>query len=80
MNYNGYIFKVQWGAGSTYSNGLAKISYNSNSHQITLTAVDYYDKNYLQQNTNQGSNLVGTFNFPATFTFVSPLITKQDWC
>jgi len=80
MNYNGYIFKVQWGAGSTYSNGLAKLSYNSNSHQITLTAVDSYDKNYLQQNTNQGSNLVGTFNFPATFTFVSPLITKQDWC
>jgi hypothetical protein len=80
MNYNGYIFKVQWGAGSTYSDGLAKLSYNSNSHQMTVTAVDSYDKNYLQQNTNQGSNLVGTFNFPATFTFVSPLITKQDWC
>ena len=47
---------------------------------MTVTAVDPYDKNYLQQNTNQGSNLVGTFNFPATFTFVSPLITKQDWC
>ena len=80
MNYNGYIFKVQWGAGSTYSDGLAKLSYNSNGHQMAVTAVDPYDKNYLQQNTNQGSNLVGTFNFPATFTFVSPLITKQDWC
>jgi hypothetical protein len=80
MNYNGYIFKVQWGAGSTYSDGLAKLSYNSTYHQMTVSAIDPYDKRYLEQNNNQGSNLVGTFNFPATFTFVSPLITKQDWC
>jgi hypothetical protein len=79
-NFNGYIFDVKWGAGSTYSNGIAKVSYNSGNHQFTVTSVDSSNSTYQQSGTNNGYNLVGTFNFPATFTFVRPLITKQDWC
>jgi hypothetical protein len=78
--YQGYIVQAQWGPGSTYPEGLAKISYNSGSHQFFVTAVDSANNIFTQQNTNNGANLVGTFNFPATFTFITPLIQKSDWC
>jgi len=78
--YQGYIVQVQWGPGSTYPEGLAKIAYEPSGHQFLVTAVDSADNTFTQQNTNNGANLVGTFNFPATFTFITPLIHKSDWC
>ena len=77
-NYNGYIALVQWGAGSTYPSGLAKISFNGS--QFFVTSVDGIDSSFTQQNNNNGLNLPGTFNFPAKFTFITPLINKVDWC
>lgn len=79
QDYNGYMMMAQWGAGSTYTNSLAKVAFNS-SHQLFITAVDGTDNNFTHQNTNDGSNLVGTFNFPVTLTFINPLIHKIDWC
>ena len=40
---------------------------------------------YLQFLINNGNSsdsipLAGTFNFPATFTIVTPLIDKGGWC
>jgi hypothetical protein len=79
-SYNGCIALVQWGSGSDYQSGLAKIAFVTGSNIFYLTSVDGSDSNFTQTGTNAGSNLVGTFNFPATFTIISPLISKLDWC
>lgn len=79
-SYPGYIALAQWGDGSDYQSGLAKVAFNSGSGQFFVTSVDGTDSNFTETNNNSGSNLVGTFNFPATFTIITPLINKTDWC
>jgi hypothetical protein len=84
-DYSGYICDVTWGPGSTVPYGIAKVSYNTysgNSHQIEIVTVDPSDLNYSNNdnNPNLGTSLVGTFNFPATFTFRTPLDNKGGWC
>lgn len=77
-NYNGYIMMAEWGPGSTFPSSLAKVSFNGS--QFNITSVDSRDNDFTVQGNNAGSNLVGTFNFPVTLTFVDPLISKVDWC
>lgn len=79
---NGYIFDVEWGAGSTVTNGVAKFIYTGYGNQVYITSVDPTDNRYLN-NDNQpgnGTQLAGTFNLPATFTFRQPLDQKGGWC
>ena len=45
-----------------------------------MIAVDPSDPAWQNNNTIQGTALVGTFNFPATFTPYYPLTDKNDWC
>ena len=78
-NYQGYIFNVTWGPGSTYST-LAKVAYNSTYNQMYMIAVDPSNPAWQNNNTIQGTALIGTFNFPATFTPYYPLTDKNDWC
>lgn len=82
MDYSGYIFDVVWGNGSTVTNGVAKLAYESNYHGIRISSVDPTDVDYLINNnsSNDSTALVGTFNFPATFTFRTPTIDKGGWC
>ena len=79
---NGYIFDVVWGFGSTVTNGVAKFIYTGNGNEVYITSVDPTDTNYLNNDNNasNGTQLVGTFNFPATFTFKTPLDLKGGWC
>jgi hypothetical protein len=82
MDYRGYIFDVVWGNGSTVTNGVAKLAYESNYHYIRISSVDATDVDYLINNNDSSDStaLVGTFNFPATFTFRTPTIEKGGWC
>ena len=77
----GYIFDVVWGPGSTVTNGVAKFIYENGS-QVVITSVDPTDTRYLNSDNdaNNGTQLAGTFNFPATFTFRQPLDLKGGWC
>ena len=84
-NSTGYVYNVTWGAGSSISSGLVKLGfYNGNGDTTQSTAdiqtIDPTDTNYQQNNTNNGTTLVGTFLFPATFTIYSPLTDKNGWC
>ena len=82
LDWHGYVCSVNWGPGSTISNGYAKVSYSQNNHSINISTIDITDTDYLISNTNAGdsTSLAGTFNFPATFTILSPLIDKGGWC
>ena len=82
QNWTGYICDVVWGSGSTVTYGVAKVSFTpTNGNQINITTVDPTDSNYLNNNNNAvGTSLVGTFNFPARFTFRTPLDAKGGWC
>jgi hypothetical protein len=77
----GYICSVEWGAGSTVSRGYAKVAYVADTGYITVNTVNPMDINY-GNNDNQvdGTNLAGTFNFPATFTLLRPTDAKGGWC
>lgn len=75
----GYIFNVTWGPGSTTST-LAKVSYNSTTKDMYIIAVDPTDTNWQTNNSILGTALVGTFNFPATFTPYYPITDKNGWC
>lgn len=82
MDWRGYIFDVAWESGSTITSGIAKVAYSSYDHQIRFISVDPTDTDYLNNNGNGGDSisLPGTFNFPATFTFRTPMIEKGGWC
>ena len=81
-SYDGYIFDVVWGTGSTVTNGVAKFIYTGYGNQVYITSVDPTDTRYLNSDNNpsNGTQLAGTFNFPATFTFKTPLDLKGGWC
>ena len=44
------------------------------------TIEQLINKNYLTPNNADGTSLVGTFLFPATFTIYEPLTDKNGWC
>jgi hypothetical protein len=79
---SGYICNVVWGSGSTIKSGLAKVGYNYGSNQVYIQSVDPTNNNFLNNDNNDsnGTCLVGTFNFPATFTLLEPLDNKGGWC
>ena len=84
-NNQGYVYNVICGADSTIGSGLAKLGfYSSNGDPtnayINIQTIDPTDLDYQQNNTNNGTSLVGTFLFPATFTIYSPLTDKNNWC
>jgi hypothetical protein len=57
------------------------VAYQQGNHGIYIEPIDTTDTDYLINNDNaNGTSLVGTFNFPATFTILSPLIDKGGWC
>ena len=91
LNTNGghaYMFNVTWGPGSTLSSGVAIVMFydgGDNNNQLDIGVVD--TSNPIWQTDNTGyytgpiTTLAGTWNLPATFTLVSPLITEgNDWC
>ena len=76
----GYMFYCSWGPGSTPAS-LVKIGYYSPTKQMYMIVVDPANTNWQINNTIQGTALVGTFNFPATFSLIRPIITDNDsWC
>jgi len=80
-NNQGYVYNVTWGAGSSIASGLAKLGfYAGGDAYINIQTIDPTDLDYQQNNTNNGTSLVGTFLFPATFTIYSPLTDKNNWC
>jgi hypothetical protein len=84
-NYEGYIFNVTWGAGSSISSGIVRVGLSSNSNQLLISAVDTaYNDWYLNNGPGNPVNpsLAGTFNFPATFTLYTPVIQSESnyWC
>jgi hypothetical protein len=82
LDWHGYVCSVNWGPGSTITNGYAKVAFNQSSHGISISTIDPSDVDYLinNSNSNDGTSLAGTFNFPATFTILAPLIDKGGWC
>jgi len=81
----GYVYNVTWGAGSTIGSGLVKLGFYNGSGDPTQSYVDIQtidptDTSYQTDNSNNGTTLVGTFLFPATFTIYSPLTDKNGWC
>jgi hypothetical protein len=82
LDWHGYVCSVNWGTGSTISNGYAKVAYDQGNHGIYIEPIDTTDTDYLinNDNANDSTSLVGTFNFPATFTILAPLISKGGWC
>ncbi len=79
----GYMFNVTWGPGSTIQNGVVKVGFyvGNDNNNIRICPIDESDVDYL---TNGGagstSSINGTFNFPATFTLITPQINKGGWC
>lgn len=82
LDWHGYVCSVTWGNGSTIQNGYAKVAYEQGNHGIYIEPIDITDTDYLisNSNANDSTSLAGTFNFPATFTVLSPLIDKGGWC
>ena len=79
LNGTGFIWNVQWGPGSTNST-LAKVGYYANGKNIYMIPVDPSDPNWQNSGNVLGTPLVGTFNFPATFTVYVPPTSKGGWC
>jgi hypothetical protein len=59
-----------------------KLAYRTDNHNIRISTIDITDTDYLinNGNSNDSISLAGTFNFPATFTILTPLIDKGGWC
>jgi hypothetical protein len=76
----GYIWNVSWGAGSSIASGLVKFGYDAGSQQFFIEAIDPTDSAWSTPGYQNGTSLVGTFLFPATFTPYISLIEKGGWC
>jgi hypothetical protein len=79
-NSTGYIWNVTWGEGSTIESGLVKFGANVDGEFFRIQAIDENDTDWQSPNNDNGTSLVGTFLFPATFTAYLPLINKSGWC
>ena len=84
-NSQGYVYEVTWGAGSSIGSGLAKLGFYNGGGDPTqasfdIQTIDPTDTTWQNNNTNDGTSLVGTFLFPATFTIYLPLTDKNGWC
>ena len=79
----GYMFNVTWASGSTIQNGVVKVGFytGNNNNNIRICPVDESDTDYLNSGgAGSTSSIAGTFNFPATFTLITPQIPKGGWC
>jgi hypothetical protein len=87
-NTNAYMFNVTWGAGSTLSSGVVImefIDYGDNNAYLNMGVVDTSNPIWQTSGTNYYNGpiytLAGTWNLPATFTLITPLIVNgQEWC
>lgn len=88
-NGNAYMFNVSWGPGSTLASGVVIMGlYDYSGGQYTYLnfgVVDTSNPIYLTPSTGYYNGpiktLVGTWNLPATFSVITPLITDgSDWC
>ena len=85
---NSYMFNVTWGAGSTFGSGVAvaEFFYHSpTSADFLFGAVDTSNPAWQTSGSNYYNgppySLVGTFNFPVTFSVITPLIVNgNNWC
>jgi hypothetical protein len=80
-NSTGYVWRVSWGAGSTVSTGYVKFGYyGSPSEYFDIQTIDPTDTDWQLSGNTNGTSLVGTFLFPATFSIYTPLTNKGGWC
>lgn len=79
-NSVGRLWYVTWGPGSSIPSGIVKFGAYNNGENFEIQTIDTSDTNYLTPNTGDGTSLVGTFLFPATFTIYEPLTDKDGWC
>lgn len=85
---NAYMFNVTWGAGSTIASGVVIMGfydYGDNSAFLNMGVVDTGNPIWQTSGTNYFNGpiytLAGTWNLPATFTVITPLIVNgNDWC
>lgn len=86
---NSYMFNVSWNPdGSTITSGVAILEFFWNgptSGAINMGAVDTGNPAWETSGSNYYNgppySLVGTFNLPATFTVITPLIiNNNNWC
>jgi hypothetical protein len=78
---SGYICSVEWGPGSSVKRGYAKVAFQAQNGFLTIDTIDPSNANNFNNDSGtDGLSLVGTFNFPATFTLINPLDNKGGWC
>jgi len=90
-NSNAYLFNVTWASGSTTVSTVAIVQFyytDSNNTYMNIGLVDSnanqnWQTNYHAYYTASDGipSLAGTFNFPATFSLIRPVIVDgQNWC
>jgi hypothetical protein len=82
-NSTGYIWNVTWGAGSSIPSGLVKFGYVQGLYgndNFYIESIDPSDAAWVIPGYQNGTSLVGTFLFSATFTPYISLINKGGWC
>jgi hypothetical protein len=85
---NAYMFDVVWGAGSTLASGVVVMSfydYGDTNTFLNMGVVDTGNPIWQTPGTNYYNGpiytLAGTWNLPATFTVITPLIVdNNNWC
>jgi hypothetical protein len=88
VSTNSYMFNVNWGAGSTLGSGVAILEffdYGNNDAYLNMGVVDTSNPIWQTSGTNYYDGpiytLAGTWNFPATFTLITPpIVNGQNWC
>ena len=87
-NSNDYMFNVNWGAGSTLASGVVIMRFYDGGDTNAYLDMGVVDtSNPIWQTSGTGYyngpiyTLAGTWNLPATFTVITPLIVNaNDWC
>jgi hypothetical protein len=74
-----YIFHVQWSTGSTVTQGLVRLSFNTTILNVSPvnTNESYWETSSPINTTPPNSVLTGIFNFPAIFTPYFPTIISD---
>jgi len=88
VNTNAYMFNVNWGPSSTLASGVAILEffdYGNNDAYLNMGVVDTSNPIWQTSGTNYYNGpiytLAGTWNLPATFTLITPLIVNgSNWC